>query len=114
MVRHTEGLHHYHVRKRIHQKHEPYPHPDKWKNFVDKAIFVVGAFGPIMSIPQLLKIWIEKDATGVSIITWEAFLFIASFWLIYGIMHKEKPIIFTQSLWILTEILIVIGILIYG
>jgi len=47
----TEGLHHFHRRKRIYQKHEPYPHPDKWKRFMDHAIYCVGVFGPIMTIP---------------------------------------------------------------
>lgn len=114
MTRHTEGLHHYHVRKRIHQKHEPYPHPNKWKNFVDKAIFVIGAFGPIMTIPQLLEIWVGRNAAGVSIATWASYLFISSFWLTYGLIHREKPIIFVYILWIIMESMIVIGIFLYG
>lgn len=114
MTNHTEGLHHYHTRKRIHQKHEPYPHPDKWKRFMDKAIYVIGVAGPIMTIPQLMKIWVEKDASGVSVISWSSYLVIAVFWLTYGIIHKEKPIIFTYFAWIIIEILVVIGVIIYG
>ena len=114
MANHTEGLHHYNTRKRIHQKHEPYPHPHKWKNFMDRMIYVVGVFGPIMTIPQLSKIWIEQNAAGVSAISWTAYLIAAIFWLIYGIMHKETPIILTYSLWIILEVFIIIGIIIYG
>ena len=50
MANHVEGLHHFHTRKRIHQKHEIYPHPDRWMNFMDKAIYVMGVFGPLMTI----------------------------------------------------------------
>ncbi len=114
MTNHTEGLHHHHVRKRIHQKHEPYPHPHKWKRFIDRAIYVVGLFGPIMTIPQLSKIWIEKNASGVSAISWAAYLVVAIFWVIYGVAHKEKPIIVISSVWIILELLIVMGILLYG
>ena len=114
MDNHTEGLHHYHTRKRIHQKHETYPHPNKWKNFMDKAIFAVGVVGPTMTIPQLMKIWVGKNASGVSAISWGAYLFVAIFWLIYGIMHKEKPIIFIYSIWIVVDIFIVIGTIMYG
>ena len=114
MGNHTEGLHHHHSRKRIYQKHEVYPHPDKWVNFMDKAIYAVGIFGPLMTIPQLMKIWVDKNASGVSVVSWSAYLFTAVFWLIYGIMHKEKPIIVTYSLWIILEIFIVVGILMYG
>ncbi len=114
MKNHTEGLHHFHVRKRIHQKHETYPHPDKWINFMDKAVYVVGAIGPLMTLPQLMKIWVEKNATGVSVASWTGFLLYAIFWLIYGIMHREKPIIFAYILWVTLQALVVIGIIIYG
>ena len=114
MVHDSSGLHHAHKRKRIEQKHENYPHPDKLKRFMDRAIYVVGIFGPIMTIPQLANIWIYKNAAGVSLISWTAYLITALFWLIYGIIHKEKPIILTYSIWILLDILIVAGILMYG
>jgi uncharacterized protein with PQ loop repeat len=114
MTNQIQGMHHYHVRKRVHRNIEAYPHPDKAKAFMDKMIFVVGALGPIMTIPQIVKIWMEKSAAGVSLISWGAYLFFAFFWLAYGIMHKEKPIIFTYILWIIFEALIVLGIIMYG
>lgn len=114
MVQDSQGLHHFHKRKRIYVKHEPYPHPDKWKRVMDKLIYIVGIFGPIMTIPQLTIIWIEKNAGGVSLISWSSYLVIAVFWITYGIMHKEKPIIFANCLWILLEIFIIIGVLLYG
>ncbi len=70
--------------------------------------------GPIVTIHQIYKIWIEKNATGVSPIAWGTYLFIAIFWVIYGIAHREKPIIFIFSVWIVLDILIVLGTLIYG
>ena len=114
MAQDGHGLHHFHKRKRIHIEHEPYPHPNKWKRIMDKLIYFVGIFGPIMTLPQLMIIWIEKNAAGVSLISWGSYLIIAVFWIIYGIMHKEKPIIITYSLWVLLDIFIVIGVLLYG
>lgn len=110
----VDVLHHFHRRKRIHQKHEPYPHPNKWKRLMDRLIYIVGIFGPIMTIPQLMKIWIEKNAVGVSPISWGSYLVIAMFWVIYGIIHEEKPIILTYTVWIVLDIFIVIGTLMYG
>ncbi len=81
---------------------------------MDKAVYVVGAIGPLMTLPQISKIWFEKNASGVSILSWSAFLFYAIFWLIYGIIHKEKPIIFAYILWVTLQSLVVIGIIIYG
>jgi uncharacterized protein with PQ loop repeat len=114
MVKHTAGLHHHHVRKRKHLKHEPYPHPQKFKRSIDRIIYVAGIVGPVMTIPQLSKIWIEKNASGVSALSWATYLIIAIFWLIYGIVHKEKPIIFTYAIWIVLEAFIVVGTLLYG
>jgi uncharacterized protein with PQ loop repeat len=108
------GLHHIHRRKRIYVKHQPYPHPDKWKRFLDKSAYFFAVFGPVMTIPQALRIWIGKDASGVSPISWSAYLVVAVFWLTYGIVHKAKPIIFTNCLWIVFEIMIISGTLVYG
>lgn len=114
MKKQTEGLHYFHIRKKIHQKHEPYPHAHKFKNFIDKIIYPVGIIGPLMTIPQLVKIWVGQDATGVSIISWSAYLVIAIFWLFYGTIHKEWPIILSNVLWILMDVAIVLGIFYYG
>ncbi len=114
MVKNKLGLHHYHKRKRVHKKLEPYPHPDKFKRFMDKAIYVVAILGPIMTLPQVINIWINKNASGVSVISWSSYVILSLFWLTYGILHKEKPIIFTSVLWIILDILIAVGAVIYG
>ena len=108
------GTGHYHRRKRIHQKHEPYPHPNKWKRFMDKAIYFIIPIGIIMTLPQIYKIWIEQNAGGISLISWTTYLIGAIVWLIYGFLHKEKPIIIGNIFWILTHTTIIIGTILYG
>ena len=110
----SKTQHHLHVRKRVHLKLEEYPHPDKLKNFLDKIIYVVGVLGPIMTLPQLFKIWVEKDASGVSLFSWSGYLMTASIWLVYAIVHKEKPLIITYISWIIVEVFLIIGIVIYN
>ena len=110
----TKGMHHLHVRKRVHQNLEPFPHPNKYKAFLDKIIYVVGISGPIMTLPQVFKIYLEKSAGGVSLISWSWYLFTAIIWLFYAIVHKEKPLIISNIFWILIEIVIVIEIIIYS
>lgn len=108
------GLHHLYVRKRIHQKHEKYPHPNKWKRFIDKFIYIVAIFGPLIALPQVFKIWLNQDGSGVSILTWSGYLLGGIFWIIYGFTHKVKPIIITNIIWIALEIFIIIGIFKFG
>lgn len=114
MTQPSQALHHFHRRKRIYRKHEAYPSRNKWKRLMDRLILVVGILGPIMTLPQLLKIFAEKDASGISVITFSSYLILDFFWLTYGIMHKEKPIIMTFVAWIMLNILIISGVLIYA
>ena len=107
------GEHHFHRRKRIYLHHEPYPHPNKWKRLMDNLIYFVGIVGPVMTIPQVTKIWIDKNSQGVSVVSWATYTILSVFWLIYGIMHKEKPIIFTSSQLFIFDALVVIGAVIY-
>ena len=100
-----------HQRKRKSRKRNEH---DKLKQFLDRAIYVVAILFPLMAIPQVLKIWVERNATGVSLVTWSAFLVLQSFWFAYGIVHKEKPIIISSSLWVIIEVLIVFGAVLYA
>jgi uncharacterized protein with PQ loop repeat len=110
----VDGLYHLHQRKRIHVKHQEYPHPNKWVKLLDRVVLCLATIGPLFELPQLFKIYSEKSAQGVSLLTWAFFVLFAIPWVIYGIVHKEKPIIVAYSLWILIDTAIVIGILMYG
>jgi MtN3 and saliva related transmembrane protein len=107
------GLHHFHLRKRIHKKKEKFPSSNKTKRLFDIIIPVVVFFGPLSNLPQLLDIWIQKNASAVSLLSWLGFIVVAIVWLIYGIIHEEKPIITMNIGLIATEVLIIIGILLY-
>ena len=110
----THATHHLHKRKRIFEKKESYPHPKLWKRILDKLVYVVGILGPLSTIPQILKVWVEKSATGVSLLTWIFYLIGAIVLLFYGISHKEKPLIIMYSLWIIVDIILIIGIIFFG
>ena len=108
------ALHHLHRRIRIHKKHEKFPHPNKLKRSIDILIYVMAILGPVIAIPQIIKIWVDKSAAGVSIVPWIGFLLGSIIWMIYGILHKEKPIIITNALWIIANSFIVFGVIMYG
>lgn len=105
--------HHLHRRKRIHRKHEVYPHPDPLKRFMDMVIYAVSILGPALTIPQALTIWSSRSAEGLSLITWSSYLFFSGLWLFYGVLHKEKPIIFSNILWIVVNGFIVAEIVFF-
>ena len=81
---------------------------------MDRLIYIIGIVGPIMTIPQVTKIWIDKNAGGISIIAWGTYTITSLCWIIYGVMHKEKPIIFSSGLFFIFDGLVVIGAILYG
>ncbi len=113
MVNNSIGLQHVEARRRWFKKLERFPHPDAFKGFLDRMIYVLGFIGIAMSVPQILKIWIGQNAAGISIVTWTFFLINSIFWMIYGIAHRSKPIIISYILWAIVNFLVVLGAFIY-
>lgn len=87
---------------------------DLFVSSVDKAVFLVGFFGAIIYLPQLLKIWVGKNVSGISLVSWIGIFLGSIIWVLYGIAHKQKPIIYINIILALMQILIVIGIFIYS
>jgi len=85
----------------------------KWKRFVDKAIYPIGLMSPLLTYIQAAKIWFNKDASGVSLLAWGGYTVISFFWLNYGVFNKVKPLILVEALAIIGYILIVIGTVAY-
>ena len=90
------------------------PQAHRFKHFLDKFVYFTGACSVLFSIPQVLQIWIDHNAAGVSLVTWLAFTFNATVWTMYGITHKQKQIIVMYSMFIVIDMLVVSGIFLYG
>ena len=80
-------------------------------SIIDHLIYLVAFAGPVMTIPQVMDVWSTSAAT-VNEVTWTGYLAISIIWLLYGIKHKVKPIIFSNLLGLVTNGLIVVGLLI--
>src|SRR3989338_6867090 len=83
-----EGMHHYHTRKRIHHHFEQWPHPNALKRFIDRMVYVVGFFAIAMTVPQFYEVWINKNAAGVSALSWGAEFFQALF--LFFLRHSPQ------------------------
>ena len=75
---------------------------------------VVATASPLIALPQLFDIYTKKNVAGVSPATWIAYIFTATIWFAYGIIHKEKVIIVNGALGIILSSLISFGVLIYS
>ncbi|MBD3313035.1 hypothetical protein GF345_01190, partial [Candidatus Woesearchaeota archaeon] len=93
MAHQTPAMHHLHKRKRIYKGHQKYPHPERFKRVMDKVVYAAGVATPIMTLPQVFKIFMEKSADAVSPFTWGSYFLISLIFGIYGILHREIPLI---------------------
>ncbi len=80
---------------------------------IDSIAYVSGVIAPLMALPQLYGIWIQKNVSGVSALSWGSFAFFNLIFIAYGLINKEKLIIFSNIIWFFIQSFIVIGILLY-
>ncbi len=68
----------------------------------------------LMTIPQVLKIWVSHRGAGVSMLSWTAYLVSAVVWLWYGLQKRDKNIYLPCIGWILLDSAVIVGVLFYG
>lgn len=77
--------------------------------FYDKFIYIMVILAPISNLPQLYNVWIEKNVSGVSYISWFIFSLSSIAWFIYGFLHKDKHVMIMYSSLMIIQALIAIG-----
>jgi len=71
-------------------------------------------FTLVMSIPQILAIWVHRQAAGVSVVSWGAYLLSALLWFWYGLQQRDRNIYLPCIGWIALDVAVVAGALIYS
>ena len=105
----NHGVHHISQRRRIYKNLEPLPHPVRWKRMFDGAMYFGSFIGPIIVLPQIIQVWVYHNTQGVSLASWALFGVSSILWMTYGIIHKEKVLIFANALFTIVNFLVVIG-----
>lgn len=80
---------------------------------VDRLMSAAAVIHPLTAVPQVYTIYSTHDVAGVSIWTWLGFMALGLIFLAYGILHKIKPFILTQTLWFIVDLLVVVGVVLY-
>jgi uncharacterized protein with PQ loop repeat len=81
----------------------------KNEKFIERAAYVVALAGPLSSVTQAWEIWMDRDARGVSLVTWTLFFVTSLIWLLYAIDKREIPLIISNALWMVFEAVIMVG-----
>ena len=80
---------------------------------LEKFLRVLSVVTMLMTVPQVLSVWFGRDAGGVSLLSWGAYLFSACLWFVYGIRKHDKTIYLACIGWIVLDALIIIGVVVH-
>ena len=76
----------------------------------DNLVMAISVVYPLSAVPQAIEVY--AGAQGVSLYTWLTFMFVAVIFFAYGIKHRVAPMVVTNGLWFVMDLIVVIGILI--
>jgi len=71
-------------------------------------------FTMLMTVPQVLTIWVGHQAAGVSVVSWSAYLLSAILWFWYGIRKGDKYICLPCIGWVGLDAAVIVGALVHG
>ena len=73
----------------------------------------MSVFTLLMTIPQVLTIWVGHQAAGVSVLSWSAYFLSAMLWFWYGLQKKDRNIYLPCVGWLGLDAAVIVGALIY-
>lgn len=79
-------------------------------SWLDKIAVIAAFIYPLSGLPQVIEVF-QGNVDGVSVSSWIGFIFFSIFFMAYGLVHKIKPMIITNALWLVIDGLIVAGVL---
>lgn len=68
----------------------------------------------LMTVPQVLIIWVGHQAAGVSVLSWSTYLLSAILWLWFGVQRRDKNIYLPCVGWIALDAAVIAGAVYYG
>ena len=74
----------------------------------------LSVFTMLMTVPQVYIVWVRHDVSGVSLLSWLAYLLSACLWFVYGVQKGDKTIYVACIGWVLLDAAVVAGVLVRG
>ena len=92
----------------------PVAHLSRSETGLRRLLGGMSVFTMVMTIPQVLTIWVGQQAAGVSLLSWGAYLVSALLWFWFGIRKGDKNIYLACVGWIALDVAVIVGVILYG
>ena len=80
---------------------------------LEKIIGVASIATMLATVPQAINVWSTRGASGVSLISWLAYLIAACLWFAHGVRKRDPSIYLACIGWIALDAAIVLGLLVH-
>ncbi|MBZ4034952.1 SemiSWEET transporter [Flavobacterium sp. 17A] len=82
-------------------------------NYIDIIGLTAGTCITLSTIPQILKVWKTKKVKEISLKMFATLTFGIVMWIVYGILKNDFPIIITNSISLVLNLIMVYFIIYY-
>jgi uncharacterized protein with PQ loop repeat len=89
-------------------------HISRSETALSRVLGGMSIFTLLMTVPQVVTIWIGHEAAGVSVVSWSAYLLSAILWFWYGLQKRDKNIYLPCVGWMSLDTAVIVGALIYA
>lgn len=88
--------------------------PTRSETIFSRVLGATSIFTLLMTVPQVLTIWVGHQAAGVSVVSWSAYLVSAMLWFWYGLHKRDRNIYLPCVGWIGLDSAVIIGAVVYA
>ena len=83
------------------------------KKLMSRVLGGLSVFTMVMTVPQVLTIWVGHQAAGVSVWSWGAYLISAVLWFWHGLQRRDPNIYLACVGWMILDGAVIVGALLY-
>jgi uncharacterized protein with PQ loop repeat len=88
--------------------------PSSSETVLRRILGGMSLFTMLMTVPQVLTIWVGHQAAGVSVVSWSAYLLSAILWFWYGLQKRDRNIYLPCIGWATLDTAVIVGAVIYA
>ncbi|TMH66506.1 MAG: hypothetical protein E6H57_13440 [Betaproteobacteria bacterium] len=92
----------------------PAGHASHSETLLRRILGGMSVFTMLMTVPQVLTIWVSHQAAGVSVVSWSAYLLSATLWFWYGLQKADRNIYLPCIGWAGLDTAVIVGAVIYA
>lgn len=86
----------------------------KFRHGLDFVMYGVALVAPLVLLPQVLFIFVNKSVAGLFLPTWYISALFNLLWISYALIHRATPLIITNILFFALNVAATIGIVLYN